>query len=107
MCFVAEYVIDLHKQHPQVEEFRQALVENGADFTDAFVESLHRHIMKPADASHDEGRQHPGPDDYGHEKGMFPALEIANAPRRVPTMRAIEEEERERRSHPPPSVGAP
>lgn len=32
-CFTAEFIIDLADKHPTFEEFKAALVKNGADFT--------------------------------------------------------------------------
>ncbi|XP_037611623.1 ATP-dependent RNA helicase DHX8-like [Sebastes umbrosus] len=47
---LAEFIISLAEKHPTFEEFRAALCENGADFTDTFVANLLRliHTMRPS-----------------------------------------------------------
>ena len=46
---LAEYIIDLADKNPEFEQFKKALKDNGADFTDSFYENLFRLIkhMKP------------------------------------------------------------
>ena len=48
---LAEFIIDLADKHPQFEDFKKNLKENGADFTDSFYENLFRLIkhMKPTE----------------------------------------------------------
>uniref|UniRef100_UPI0037E728E7 ATP-dependent RNA helicase DHX8-like n=1 Tax=Semicossyphus pulcher TaxID=241346 RepID=UPI0037E728E7 len=46
---LAEFIISLAEKHPTLEEFKAALCENGADFTDTLTENLLRliHTMRP------------------------------------------------------------
>ena len=50
---LAEFIIDIHKKHPEFEDFKKTLKENGAEFTDSFFENLYRLIkhMKPTKTS--------------------------------------------------------
>ncbi|XP_016889659.1 ATP-dependent RNA helicase DHX8-like isoform X2 [Cynoglossus semilaevis] len=41
---LAEFIISLAEKHPAFEEFKAALLENGAEFTDTLVANLHRLI---------------------------------------------------------------
>ncbi|KAL7020257.1 hypothetical protein ACKWTF_011444 [Chironomus riparius] len=47
---LAEFIIHLAEQNPNIEDFRKALVQNGAEFSDSFTSNLMRIIclMKPA-----------------------------------------------------------
>ena len=46
---LAEFIIDLAEKNSNLDEFKKALEENGADFADSFVENILRIIkhMKP------------------------------------------------------------
>ncbi len=41
---LAEFIIDLAEKHPAPEDFKRALVENGAEFAESFVDNLLRII---------------------------------------------------------------
>ncbi|XP_070505964.1 ATP-dependent RNA helicase DHX8 [Chironomus tepperi] len=47
---LAEFIIHLAEQNPKIEDFRKALVQNGAEFSDSFTSNLMRIIclMKPS-----------------------------------------------------------
>ncbi|VVC96617.1 unnamed protein product [Leptidea sinapis] len=50
---LAEFIIDLSEKHPNFDEFKKALIENGAEFSDSFMSNLLRIIqhMKPTATS--------------------------------------------------------
>ncbi|CAO1429272.1 unnamed protein product [Diamesa tonsa] len=51
LCFfLAEFIIHLAEEHPKLDEFKNALLENGAEFSESFITNLLRiiHLMKPA-----------------------------------------------------------
>lgn len=91
---LAEFIIELYKQNPQVSDFGTCLQENGAQFSDALIETLHRYITATFDTTITvDDAKNAAVNHYTN----YPSLEIANAPRRVPSMQEIlKEEERER-----------
>lgn len=79
---LAEFLIDLYRKHPSLEDYQRALVENGAEFNRAFIERLYFYMRRAVEGGEGERR---------------PTASTSTA-RRVPTMQEIvEEEERERR----------
>ena len=50
---LAEFIIEIADKHPEFDDFKGTLKENGAEFTDSFFENLFRLIkhMKPAKAA--------------------------------------------------------
>ncbi|PJF16540.1 putative SPX domain-containing protein, partial [Paramicrosporidium saccamoebae] len=97
---LAEFIIDLHEKHPEVLSFQTALIEQGGEFSDALVHTLHRLI----ETLHPKRRKRVEREHEPDRSGRYPGLAITDAPRRVPTMEEIvAEEERERRhARPPP-----
>ncbi|XP_065370268.1 ATP-dependent RNA helicase DHX8 [Calliphora vicina] len=86
---LAEFIVELEAKNPTFEEFRKALVENGAEFPDSLISNLQRIIklMKPSTGGKDSKSFD---DDAGgaslnklsskteHLAMMFPGLALAN-----------------------------
>ncbi|KNC23658.1 hypothetical protein FF38_13728 [Lucilia cuprina] len=86
---LAEFIVELEEKNPTFEEFRKALIENGAEFPDSLISNLQRIIklMKPSA----DGKQAKSLDDSSsgsasnklsskteHLAMMFPGLALAN-----------------------------
>lgn len=77
MCVSAEFIIDLADKNTNFDNFKKALIENGAEFSDSFMTNLLRIIqhMKPA-ALQSENKDTKKPSNSLAEK--FPGLAIPN-----------------------------
>ncbi|XP_028424334.1 ATP-dependent RNA helicase DHX8-like [Perca flavescens] len=69
---LAEFIISLAEKHPTFEDFKAALLKNGADFTDTFVGNLHRLIQTMRAPPSTSKAHQPTREDKLKEK--FPAL---------------------------------
>ena len=71
---LAEFIIDLAEKNSGFTEFRKALLDNGAEFADSFIENILRIInhMKPKGRGKGEGGG--GAKDYMREQLPFLAL---------------------------------
>lgn len=75
LCFLisAEFIIDLAKKNNSFESFKSALLSNGAEFADSFIENLLR-IIK-----HMEAGKKQGPKKSKDQLAMkFPGLAMPN-----------------------------
>lgn len=81
LILTAEFIIHLAETNPKIEDFRKALVQNGAEFSDSFTSNLMRIIclMKP---SLKKKSNQPAFDEKSSEKDVlaykFPGLAIPN-----------------------------
>ncbi|KAF7995038.1 hypothetical protein HCN44_004510 [Aphidius gifuensis] len=82
---LAEFIINLAEENPKLEDFKKTLEENGGEYTDSFVNNLHRiiHHMKPQKS---QNSNQPGSssqaDPLAHK---FPGLALPNEPRNIDT----------------------
>lgn len=74
---LAEFIIDLADKHASIDEFKKALIENGAEFSDSFMTNLLRIIqhMKPAPVSTAKSKEHSNKNPLANK---FPGLAIPN-----------------------------
>ncbi|KAH8299864.1 hypothetical protein KR044_007108 [Drosophila immigrans] len=81
---LAEFIIDLEEKHRSYESFRQALLENGAEFPDSLVQNLQRiiNLMRPTRAGGDAKSAHSEDFKKSDKKSqlmkMFPGLALPN-----------------------------
>ena len=75
---LAEFIIHLAEKHPQIEDFKKALTDNGAEFSESFVGNLLRiiHLMKPPKTGSKSFASFD--DDGDHLAKKFPGLAIPN-----------------------------
>merc|ERR1719209_2337423 len=87
---LAEFIIDLATKNKTLSKFKSALLENGAEFSDSFIENLLRIIqhMRP-------GQGQPGPDG----KSEAPRQKLSLLREQLPCL-AIPDDQKER---PPPA----
>ncbi|XP_053625394.1 ATP-dependent RNA helicase DHX8 [Plodia interpunctella] len=74
---LAEFIIDLADKNPNFDDFKKALIENGAEFSDSFMTNLLRIIqhMKPANTSSTSNETESNKDPLACK---FPGLAIPN-----------------------------
>ncbi|XP_034716286.1 ATP-dependent RNA helicase DHX8 isoform X4 [Etheostoma cragini] len=79
---LAEFIISLAEKHPTFEEFKAALLKNGADFTDTFVGNLLR-LIQTMRASPSTSKAHQPTSEKDKLKEKFPALCKPDGPVRM------------------------
>lgn len=79
--FLAEFIIHLAEENPRLEDFRKALVQNGAEFSDSFTSNLMRIICLMKPKLKKKAAQHPA-EEVSSDKDVlamkFPGLAIPN-----------------------------
>ncbi|KAK5851181.1 hypothetical protein PBY51_001996 [Eleginops maclovinus] len=70
---LAEFIINLAEKHTTFEEFKTALCENGADFTDTFVANLLR-LVQTMQSSPSTSKAHQPRSEKDELKEKYPAL---------------------------------
>ncbi|RWS25016.1 RNA helicase-like protein [Leptotrombidium deliense] len=81
---LAEYIISLADENDTFDKFKNALVSNGAEFTDSFIANLLRIIqhMKPKESKTDklDSSDDKPVDDVSMKRALFPYLAMPNDP---------------------------
>ncbi|XP_026682940.1 ATP-dependent RNA helicase DHX8-like isoform X2 [Diaphorina citri] len=90
---LAEFIIDLADKSDNVESFKKALEENGAEFSDSFMTNLHRIIlhMKPKP-------NRPAPTKSDLLSAKFPGLALPNE---IPQKLNLDEGKKSKKSKKP------
>lgn len=95
----AEFIIDIADKNPTFDNFKSALIENGAEFSDSFMTNLLRIIqhMKPANTTTQKGETS---NESSHPlANKFPGLAIPNEkPPKFSSDEESEEEEDDKKS---------
>uniref|UniRef100_A0A6A7FRF4 RNA helicase n=1 Tax=Hirondellea gigas TaxID=1518452 RepID=A0A6A7FRF4_9CRUS len=80
---LAEFIIELHSKHETPQTFQRELAENGAEFEDSFVQSLHRLIAtmkpKPKSDSVSASNNVRSTAKIGSNPSKFPGLSMPNS----------------------------
>jgi ATP-dependent RNA helicase DHX8/PRP22 len=78
---LAEFIIDLAEKHKTQEKFKKALLANGAEFADSFVENLLRIIqhMKPEKDTAKPGKDAAQPQKLAYLREQLPCLAIPDS----------------------------